>query len=159
MKHIKMDVRRHFKEGKTFMGSIITVYEMWVFYSHPDLKRQSAQWLPNGKNPPRKAKVVGSQKKIMLITFFDCKSMINQTQGNDHELQVLCEGLFKVSGSSPDKIPEKVKQGWIFHQDNACPFVSKKTMEFISSKTSPVSVCTSPVQSRSPPADFGSSLS
>jgi len=68
----------HFQQGETFLKSIVTMDESWILYSNPETKQQSMQWVKKGSNPPVKAKVVGSQRKVMLFAFFDFKGMVYQ---------------------------------------------------------------------------------
>jgi histone-lysine N-methyltransferase SETMAR len=101
------------------------------------MKRMSTQWLEKGSDPPKKAKVVGSEKKIMLIAFFDIKGMIyqtylpkGQTVNSDYYQEVLSSFLRHLR----TKRPEKIQNGWLLHQDNARPHVSNSTMEFMAKK-------------------------
>ena len=72
--------------------------ESWVSHFMPETKQQSKQWSPKvrvspfaipicflnplshfkGSKPPRKAKRVESQKKLMYVLFFDSKGPIYQ---------------------------------------------------------------------------------
>jgi Transposase. len=127
----------YFKTGKAFLDSIVTMDESWILYSTPEMKRMSAQWLTKGSNPPKKAKVVGSEKKLMLIAFFDSKGMIYQTYlpkghtiNSDYYIKVLSTFLKHLR----KKRPEKIAQGWLLHQDNARPHVSRATADFMVKK-------------------------
>jgi len=71
-------IKQSQRDQKAFFDSIVIVDETWVQFSTPELKSQLAQWLPIGSNPPKKAKVCGSEKKMMLITFFGCRGMVYQ---------------------------------------------------------------------------------
>lgn len=137
-----LEMATHFKKeylakGKAFLESLVTMDESWVCYSTPELKSQSMQWLPKGSNPPKKAKVENSAKKIMLIAFFDFKGMIyqhylpkGQTINSVYYMKVLTNFLVHLR----KKRPEKLIDGWLLHQDNARPHVSKATMEFMTKK-------------------------
>ena len=70
--------RRHFRQGMAFFKSVVTMDESWLSFFMPEMKSQSMQWLPKGADPPKKAKVQNSTKKLMLIAFFDCDGMIYQ---------------------------------------------------------------------------------
>ncbi len=72
----KKFLKAYFQDGKAFLEKIITVDETWLSYTTPETKNQSKQWLPRGSGPPRKAKVVASDKKVMVIAFFDIRGLI-----------------------------------------------------------------------------------
>jgi histone-lysine N-methyltransferase SETMAR len=130
--------RRHFTEGKRFLDSIVTEDESWVHYHTPETKRQSMQWKKSGENAPVKAKVVGSEKKVMLIAFFDSEGMIyqhyvppKQTVNSAYYISVLTTFLSHLRR----KRPAKIVHGWILHHDNARPHTSRETTEFLMSKS------------------------
>jgi len=129
--------RLHFQQGEAFLRSIVTMDESWVLYATPETKQQSMQWVAKGSNPPVKAKVVGSQKKIMLVAFFDVDGMVYQhyvPQGTTINSEYYCEVLRTFLRHLRDKRPEKIQNGWLLHQDNARPHTSKFTSEFMESK-------------------------
>ena len=132
---------QYFKGGKAFLESVVTMDETWVSYYTPELKNQSSQWLPSGSRPPTKAKSEISTKKLMLIVFFDAEGMIyqhfvpkNQTINSDYYITVLSQFLVHLR----KKRPKKRDENWLFHQDNARPHTSAKTMDFIRSKKIPL---------------------
>ena len=103
----------------------------------PELKSQSMQWLPKGADPPKKAKVQNSTKKLMLIAFFDCDGMIYQhwlSKGQTINSTYYCKVISTFLSHLHRKRPEKFDQGWILHQDNSRPHASRETMEFFSKK-------------------------
>lgn len=129
--------RRHFRQGKAFLDSIVTMDESWISYYTPETKTQSTQWLPKGARPPTKAKAETSTKKIMLIIFFDSTGPIyqhwvpkGQTINSVYYMEVLQTFLVHLGR----KRPEKISRGWLLHQDNARPHVSKATSEFMATK-------------------------
>jgi histone-lysine N-methyltransferase SETMAR len=129
--------KREFTEGKSFLEKIVTMDETWVTYYNPELKSQSSQWLPKGSRPPRKAKVTRSEKKLMLIAFFDSRGIIYQhwvEKGKNINSDYYIGVLRKFLKHFRNKRPDLFASGWLLHQDNARPHTSKKTMEFMSQK-------------------------
>eukprot|EP00095_Tigriopus_kingsejongensis_P003660 snap_masked-scaffold11_size778918-processed-gene-2.4 protein:Tk03660 transcript:snap_masked-scaffold11_size778918-processed-gene-2.4-mRNA-1 annotation:"mariner transposase" len=111
--------------------------ESWLSFFTPEMKSHWMQWLPKGAPPPNKAKVQYSTKKLMLIAFFDIKGMVyqhwlpkGQTINSTYNCQVISNFLRHLR----QKRPEKFVQGWILHQDNARPHVSKQTLGFFDKK-------------------------
>lgn len=107
-------------------------------YCIPELKRQSSQLLEKGSNPPRKAKVTESAKKVMLVAFFDSEGMLyhhyvpnGQTINSAYYIEVLCKFLDHLRRKRPNMWPNN----FILHQDNARPHVSRETMSFIAQKS------------------------
>ncbi len=65
---------------------------------------------------------VHRQKTMMLIAFFDCEGVIHQTcmpKGETIDSTYNVEVLSRVHLQA--KRPNKVEQGWMLDQDNACP--------------------------------------
>ena len=129
--------RHHFRQGMAFFKSVVTMDESWVSFFTPEMKSQSMQWLPKGADSLKKAKVQNSTKKLMLIAFFDCDGMIYQhwlSKGLTINSTYYCEVISTFLSHLRCKRPEKFEQGWILHQDNARPHVSREAMEFFSKK-------------------------
>ena len=129
--------RRHFRQSMAFFKSVVTMDQSWVSFFTPEIKSQSMQWLPKGADPPEKAKVQNSIKKLMLIAFFDWDGMIYQhwfPEGQTINSTYYCEVIPTFSSHLHRKSPENFVQGWILHQDKARPHVSRETMEFFSKK-------------------------
>jgi len=94
-----------------------------ILHEDLSLSKVSARWVP-----PVKAKVVGSQKKIMLVAFFDVDGMVYQQyipQGTTINSEYYCEVLRTFQRHLSDKRPEKIQNGWLLHQDNARPHTCK----------------------------------
>ena len=130
-------IRQHFWQGRAFLESLVTMDEMWVSFYTPELKSQSMQWLPVGAAAPKKAKTTTSTKKLLFIAFFDFEGLIyqhfvppKQTINSVYYIEVLSKFLKHLN----EKRPDKVKNGWLFHQDNARPHVSRATMEFMAKR-------------------------
>ena len=93
--------------------------------------------VPKGCRSSEKAKVQTSTKKLMLIAFFDCDGMIYQhwvSKGQTINSTYYCEVISTFLSHLRRKRPEKFERGWILHQDNARPHISRETMEFFSKK-------------------------
>lgn len=55
---------------------IVTGDETMVLYYDPESKRESMEWRFKGEQPPRKAKVQQSTKKLMATVFWDCQGIL-----------------------------------------------------------------------------------
>ena len=98
--------------------------ESWVSHFLPESKEQSKQWSKKGAKPPRKAKRVESQKKLMYVLFFDSKGPIYQhfvPKGTTINTTTYIKILQKFIRLHREKRPERYEDGaeWFFHQDNA----------------------------------------
>ena len=71
-------LQRYEADPEGFKKRIVTMDESWVSHFLPETKEQSKQWSPKGAKPPRKAKRVESQKKLMYVLFFDAKGAVYQ---------------------------------------------------------------------------------
>ncbi len=138
--HVKMAwnfKRQYQSQGQAFFEKLVTMDETWVAYSTPELKKQSAQWLPKGSPAPTKAKAQPIVRKVMLIAFFDIHGMVyqhytprGQTINSVYYTEVLSTFLKHLA----KKRPEKVVNSWLLHQDNVRPHVSAVTMDFMAKK-------------------------
>ena len=61
----------------------LTVKETWVHHTMPEPKQQLKQWLKKGVNPPRKAKVTLSAKKVMAMLFYYSEGVVCTTYAKD----------------------------------------------------------------------------
>lgn len=134
-------VRQEFRLGKAFTERIVTMDETWVRYYVPEMKSQSSEWLPRGSRPPLKAKTVNSEKKLMLIVFFDARGLIyqhwvprGQTINSSYYVEVIRRFLRHLGIKRPDY----KTCDWFFHQDNARPHVSRETMDFFKKRKVPL---------------------
>jgi hypothetical protein len=61
----------------TFLPSIITGDESWVYGYDPETKQMSSQWKTPSSPRPKKARQVRSNVKTMLIAFFDAEGLVH----------------------------------------------------------------------------------
>jgi hypothetical protein len=63
-------------QDPTFLTTIFTSDESWVFAYDPETKTQSSEW-HTGLSPRRKkSRLVKSKEKVMLIAFFDIDGVV-----------------------------------------------------------------------------------
>ena len=69
-------LRRYRREGDHFLNRIITGDETWARSYEPELKRQSAEWLP--RDAPRPAKAIRGMAKLkrMHIVFYSSTKIL-----------------------------------------------------------------------------------
>ncbi|UYV63334.1 hypothetical protein LAZ67_2003768 [Cordylochernes scorpioides] len=66
-----------FKSDPHWRKNVITGDEKWVYGYDPETKRQSSQWLEPGEPRFKKARMIKSKLKCLLITFFDVKGLVH----------------------------------------------------------------------------------
>ena len=101
----------------------MTCDKSWMFTYNHESKCQSAQWKNATFPRPRKAKMSSSQKKTMVIPFFDSQGLIHvewvlqgQTISKKYYITVLKRFREKIR----KKRPQQCLSGqWWFHQENA----------------------------------------
>jgi histone-lysine N-methyltransferase SETMAR len=69
--------QRYEREGAEFFDSVVTCDESWVYYFTPESKRASKQYKHTHFPPPKKAKAIFSEGKIMTAVFWDSKGIIH----------------------------------------------------------------------------------
>lgn len=67
---------RYEATGETFLNSIITQDETWLWHYDPETKAESSIWKTPGTPPPKKAKVSRSGGKHMFVFFMDRQGML-----------------------------------------------------------------------------------
>lgn len=129
------EVLRLFADGgDAFLKSIITGDESWLHHYDPEGKQASTVWKSPGSPTPKKAKVVPSAGKVMVITFFDCNGMIYQHAVPPHTTVTAAyytSVLATLRKHIAKKRPELSRTGWRLHHDNARPHVANQVMQFL----------------------------
>lgn len=121
----------------SFLKSVITADETWIFTYDPETKRQSMHWKTPSSPRAKKARMSRSKFKAMLIVFFDIQGIVmaewvpsGQTVNQQYYKQV----LEKLRERVRKKRPELWKNGWILHQDNAPAHNALSVKQFLASK-------------------------
>ena len=101
---------------------VITSHETWTFEYDPEIKCQSSQWKSPTSPRPKKARRSKSKVKVMLITFFDVRSIVHcefLLQGQTINQQVYRKILRRLLRSVRGKKRE-LWQGklWLLQHDN-----------------------------------------
>ena len=104
------------------MKTIVTGGETWVYGYDVETKAQSSQWVGQGSPRPKKARMIQSNMKVMVV-FFDWHGVINykfvphgQTVNKEFYVAVLkC-----LREAVRQKRPQLwTNQSWVLHQDSA----------------------------------------
>ncbi|UYV63127.1 hypothetical protein LAZ67_2003230 [Cordylochernes scorpioides] len=66
-----------FNSDPNWIKNVITGEETWVYGYDPGTKRQSSQWLEPGEPRFKKARMIISKLKCLLIAFFDVKGLVH----------------------------------------------------------------------------------
>jgi len=130
------------ESDENFMGQIITGDETWVYEYDPETKRQSSQWKSADSPRPKKARLVRSKVKVMLIVFFDMEGIVHyeyapqgQTVNQQFYLQVLKRLRLPVSRKRPQK---RAVVAWAPHHDSAPAHTAHSIQVFLASHGIPV---------------------
>ena len=114
-----------------FLDKKVTEDDTWVYSYEPESKRRSSEWKKPGSPRPKKAKRTWSQKKVMLITFFDSKDLIHykflengQTVNSSFYIEVLRRFREKLCKKRPDMWQSG---DWILQHDGASSHSSMLT--------------------------------
>jgi len=65
-------------QDECYGENIITGDETWCFAYDPATKRQSAEWVGQNSQKPKKLRFQKSRVKTMLIVFFDVEGVIHR---------------------------------------------------------------------------------
>lgn len=118
-----------------FLEMVVTGDESWIYSYDPQTKMQSSQWKTRLVSPrPKKGRMEKSRTKSMLILFFDIKGVLLMEflpQGATVNA-AFYEGVLKrLREAIRQKRPEKWKNGWLLHHDNAPSHTSFKILNFL----------------------------
>ena len=69
-------LRRHRREGDSFLERIVAGDETWIYSWDPELKSQSAEWRSPDSPRPQKVQCKQGAVKVMHIMFFDVKGIL-----------------------------------------------------------------------------------
>ncbi|UYV64539.1 hypothetical protein LAZ67_3001141 [Cordylochernes scorpioides] len=87
--------------------------------------RQSSQWLELGEPRFKKARMIKSKLKCLLITFFDVKGLVHfefVSEGQTINQHYYIDVLKRLREAVRQKRPEKWhRKNWLLHHDNARP--------------------------------------
>ncbi len=104
------------RQSKVYLDTVVTADETWVSFSTPETKEQSKQCIAKGSKPPVKALKGPSEKKVMVVPFFDPKGLIythyvprGQTINADYFIEILKRFLRFLR----KRRPHKGYTGWV----------------------------------------------
>lgn len=125
------------EHGEAYLNSIITGDETWLHHYDPESKQASSVWKTPSSPTPKKAKVVRSARKVMMISFFDYRGMVYQhevpprtTVNGEYYKQVLKHLAEHIRRKRPELYPS----GWRLHHDNARPHVCNIVTQYLARK-------------------------
>ncbi len=110
-----------------YLERVITSDETWVHQYDPETRRQSSEWLAPGENRPVKARHGQSNRKCMLVTFFDFKGMVHFefVRNRTVNAQIFCQILGRLKVALQTKRPRNRRP--ILHMDNASSHTARPT--------------------------------
>ena len=115
-----------------FFDRLVTCDEKWIYYDNPSTR--GAYVMP-GERPPTKSKRALSNKKVLLCVFWDRQGIIYRhymLSGKTIDSDSYCEMLDNLAARIAEDRPCLAnRKGVLFHQDNAKPHTSKKTIRHL----------------------------
>jgi histone-lysine N-methyltransferase SETMAR len=125
----------------TFLSSIITGDESWVYGYDPETK-QMPQWKMPSSPRPKKARQVRSNVKTMLIAFFDAEGLVHHEflpQRQTMNQTVYITVLQRLRDAVRLKRPRKWSSGtWLLHHDNALCHAALSVRELLAKHSTSV---------------------
>jgi len=117
---------------------VITADETWSLEYDPETKRQRCQWKSPTSPRPKKARQSKSKVRVLLITFFDVRSIVRSEflpQGQTISQRVYKEILRRLLRSVREKRGELWRdKSWLLHHDNAPAHKALSIRQFLAEK-------------------------
>ncbi len=124
----------HLRADPTLVERIVATDESWVFSYDPRSKVADLQWVPPGCARPQKCLRGRSNKKVMIILFFDAAGVIHMDfaeQGTSINTDKYLQIIRRFRESMRRKRPAlRRDNSWILLQDNAPAHVSLGAADF-----------------------------
>ncbi len=122
-------------KDNSILNRIIATDESWVFTYNPRTKVSDMQWTHSDEPHPRKALHAQSQKKTMLILYFDCQGVILADFHDEGTVtkKVYVQSLKRMREAVRRKRPHLwgPPRSFILLQDNASPHTADITVEYM----------------------------
>nr|APL98288.1 putative DD34D transposase [Bactrocera tryoni] len=122
-KQVSLDMLDRANSDPTFMESIITADETWVYEFDMQTSQQSSEWREKNEPKPKKPRQSRSKIKVMLIVFFDIRGLVHHEfvpEGQTVNKEFYLAVLRRLRENIRRKRPELWKNNsWILHDDNA----------------------------------------
>lgn len=129
-------LERYETEGETFLNSVVTGDETWVYHHTPESKRQSMQWRHTHSPSAKKCKTQQSAQKIMASVFWDRKGLLLiefLERGETINAARYCETMKKLRRAIKNKRRGMLTTGISLLHDNARPHTARATQELLTS--------------------------
>ncbi len=132
---------RTVRHSEDFLDRIVTGDETWVPLYDPETKQASSKWHPKGSMRPTKVVKSRSQKKTMLILFYDQRGVVHleflpqgETVDTDFYLEVLRRLKENVRCRRPElwaRIPGSDTRRMLLYHDNASCHTANRTIALL----------------------------
>nr|CAI5864484.1 unnamed protein product [Callosobruchus analis] len=130
-----LELQDQLKEDPEFFSKVITGDESWCYGYNPETKQQSSQWMAPGSPRPKKARLVKSNLKTLLICFFDCRGVVHAElvlSGQTVNQQFYLDVLKRLREKIRKKRADLWRTGdWFFHHDNAPAHTALSIRQFL----------------------------
>ncbi len=134
----RMDISRTnaqlIDQDRSVLDRVIAVDESWVYTYDPRTKQADLEWTFGQEPRPRKALRSRSQKKIMLILYFDSQGVVLADFVKDATVnsEIYVDSLHCMREAVRRKRPDLwANRNFILLQDNARPHTSEETMDYL----------------------------
>ncbi len=116
----------------TFLKTVVTMDETWIYLYDPDMRAHASQWLPKGSAPPVVCKREMSTKKVLLISFFDHQGVVHREflRNTTVNAAIFVAILRRFRTSLRIRRPRMYRSYWL-HMDNASPHTALPTRNYL----------------------------
>ncbi len=118
------------RHNPDFLKTVVTMDESWVYLYDPELKCQSAEWLPKNAPRPSKPRRGRATGKCLLVSFFDWHGLIHHEYLRNQTID--SDTFIRIVGRMQQALRRKRgRVRYLLHMDNASPHTARITRLFL----------------------------
>jgi hypothetical protein len=128
-------------QDPSFLNKVVTGDESWVFAYDPDTMMQSSEWHTSSSPHPKKSRATKSNIKVMFLAFFDDEGIVHHEfvqTGTSVTDAFYVDVLTRLRESVRRKQPQKWKNDWALHHNNAPGHMAMAVQQFLAKNNIPI---------------------
>jgi histone-lysine N-methyltransferase SETMAR len=125
----------------SILGKVVSGDESWVFAYDPEIKMQPSEWHTSSSQHPKESRATKSNIKVMLVAFFNDEEIVYREfvpTATSVNAAFYVKALTRLRESARGKRPQKWKNDWALHHNNAPSHTAKAVQQFLARNNIPI---------------------